>query len=90
MQLNWGDAGLEKLFKTVHRSLAPGGLFLVEPQPWKSYRQAFRKQAMPEETHRHFKVSQGGQRSSKGGALAGIQTLINQSYRTEPNSDLSL
>ena len=31
-------------------------MFLVEPQPWKSYRQAFRKQKMPEETRTHFRA----------------------------------
>jgi 7SK snRNA methylphosphate capping enzyme len=28
---------------------AQGGLFILEPQPWRSYRAAFRKQEMPEE-----------------------------------------
>jgi 7SK snRNA methylphosphate capping enzyme len=44
VQLNWGDEGLEKLFKRVHQLLRPGGTFVLEPQPWKSYRQAFKKQ----------------------------------------------
>ena len=39
----------------MYDSLTPGGVFIVEPQPWKSYRQAFRKQKMPEETRAHFK-----------------------------------
>ncbi len=54
IQLNWGDAGLKRLFMDVHESLTPGGVFIVEPQPWRSYRQAFKKQQMPEETRAHF------------------------------------
>lgn len=44
VQLNWGDDGLEELFTRVYRLLRPGGVFVLEPQPWKSYRQAFKKQ----------------------------------------------
>ena len=38
------------------QALAPGGVFIVEPQPWKSYKQAFKKQPMPEETRAHFRA----------------------------------
>jgi 7SK snRNA methylphosphate capping enzyme len=31
-----------------------GGLFILEPQPWKSYRQAFRKQEMPLEVKQNL------------------------------------
>ena len=55
IQLNWGDCGLKKMFRTIHDALSPGGVFIVEPQPWKSYKQAFRKQKMPEETRAHMK-----------------------------------
>ena len=55
IQLNWGDSGLKKMFRTIHDALSPGGVFIVEPQPWKSYKQAFRKQKMPEETRAHMK-----------------------------------
>ena len=53
---NWGDEGLKRMFKQVYDSLSPGGVFIVEPQPWKSYRQAFRKQKMPDETRDHFRA----------------------------------
>ena len=37
IHLNGGDEAIERLFDTVHRLLAPGGFFILEPQPWKSY-----------------------------------------------------
>ncbi|XP_062383166.1 7SK snRNA methylphosphate capping enzyme-like [Sardina pilchardus] len=37
IHLNWGDAGLKRLFRRVHKHLLPGGLFILEPQPWSSY-----------------------------------------------------
>lgn len=55
IQLNWGDAGLLKLFRNIFHALSPGGIFLVEPQPWRSYKQAFKKQNMPPETRAHFR-----------------------------------
>lgn len=38
VQLNWGDEGLKRLFRRAYRHLRPGGLLLLEPQPWASYR----------------------------------------------------
>ncbi len=46
MHLNWGDAGLLRLFQRCCEALAPGGVLLLEPQPWKSYQQALRKQVV--------------------------------------------
>lgn len=37
VHLNWGDSGLKRLFHRVFRHLRPGGLFILEPQPWESY-----------------------------------------------------
>ncbi|KAL4659961.1 7SK snRNA methylphosphate capping enzyme isoform X1 [Arapaima gigas] len=37
VHLNWGDAGLQRVFHRVFHHLRPGGLFILEPQPWASY-----------------------------------------------------
>ncbi|MED6132570.1 hypothetical protein PIB30_020216 [Stylosanthes scabra] len=37
IHLNWGDEGLIKLFADIWNLLQPGGVLLLEPQPWKSY-----------------------------------------------------
>ncbi|KAL4528871.1 hypothetical protein Ndes2437A_g03404 [Nannochloris sp. 'desiccata'] len=40
VHLHRGDQGLRAFFARVHSLLAPGGVFILEPQPWKSYRAA--------------------------------------------------
>ncbi|KAL2342543.1 hypothetical protein Fmac_003828 [Flemingia macrophylla] len=37
IHLNWGDDGLITLFAEAWKLLRPGGVFILEPQPWKSY-----------------------------------------------------
>ncbi|KAM4537485.1 7SK snRNA methylphosphate capping enzyme [Odontesthes bonariensis] len=37
VQLQAGDGGVARLFKRAYQSLSPGGLFILEPQPWSSY-----------------------------------------------------
>jgi 7SK snRNA methylphosphate capping enzyme len=37
IHLNHGDDGIRTLFSKVHQMLNPGGLFVFEPQLWKSY-----------------------------------------------------
>uniref|UniRef100_A0A8C5DBL4 RNA methyltransferase n=1 Tax=Gouania willdenowi TaxID=441366 RepID=A0A8C5DBL4_GOUWI len=37
VHLNWGDPGLCRFFKRVYKHLRPGGMFILEPQPWESY-----------------------------------------------------
>lgn len=38
VHLNWGDVGLIKLFAKIRNLLRPGGILVLEPQPWKSYK----------------------------------------------------
>ncbi|KAA8523144.1 hypothetical protein F0562_009567 [Nyssa sinensis] len=37
IHLNWGDDGLITLFVKIWRLLQPGGVLILEPQPWHSY-----------------------------------------------------
>ncbi len=38
VHLNHGDEGIKKLFQLVFNHLRPGGLLVLEPQDWKSYK----------------------------------------------------
>ncbi|PIA64822.1 hypothetical protein AQUCO_00100350v1 [Aquilegia coerulea] len=41
IHLNWGDDGLVTLFANIWQLLRPGGILIVEPQPWKSYKKNY-------------------------------------------------
>ncbi|XP_069738548.1 7SK snRNA methylphosphate capping enzyme [Phaenicophaeus curvirostris] len=51
VQLNWGDEGLKRLFRRAYRHLRPGGILLLEPQPWASYR---KRKGLTETTYRNY------------------------------------
>ncbi|KAK9824349.1 hypothetical protein WJX72_009605 [[Myrmecia] bisecta] len=51
VHLNRGDEGLRSLFQKVRDVLTPGGFFVLEPQPWRSYKQAMRKQGVSAAPH---------------------------------------
>ncbi|XP_008303665.1 7SK snRNA methylphosphate capping enzyme-like [Stegastes partitus] len=52
VQLQSGDGGVVRLFRRAYQSLSPGGLFILEPQPWSSYN---RSKRASETTFRHFR-----------------------------------
>jgi len=41
VHLNQGDDGLKELFRVVYAMLGPGGRFVLEPQPWRSYKKKY-------------------------------------------------
>ncbi|KAM3591069.1 uncharacterized protein V6R79_021682 [Siganus canaliculatus] len=53
VQLQAGDGGVVRLFRRAYQSLLPGGLFILEPQPWRSYS---RSKRASEVTYRHYRT----------------------------------
>ncbi|XP_013929880.1 PREDICTED: 7SK snRNA methylphosphate capping enzyme [Thamnophis sirtalis] len=51
VQLNWGDEGLKRLFRRAYRHLRPGGVFILEPQAWSSYK---KRKNLTETISRHY------------------------------------
>ncbi|KAF2732104.1 Bin3-domain-containing protein [Polyplosphaeria fusca] len=47
LHLEHGDQGLVNFFAKCSSSLVPGGLFVLEPQPWSSYEKAVKKAKAP-------------------------------------------
>ena len=57
VQLQSGDGGVVRLFKRAYQSLSPGGLFILEPQPWSSYVHSKRASVTHARTHTHTHLS---------------------------------
>ncbi|XP_062993304.1 LOW QUALITY PROTEIN: 7SK snRNA methylphosphate capping enzyme [Elgaria multicarinata webbii] len=51
VHLNWGDEGLKRLFKRFFRHLRPGGILVLEPQAWSSYK---KRKNLTETICRHY------------------------------------
>jgi ubiquinone/menaquinone biosynthesis C-methylase UbiE len=65
VHLNRGDQGLQALFAAFRRALVPGGLLVLEPQPWSSYRAAackIRRDQAPPGSFFHRWVGDAGSR----------------------------
>lgn len=56
VQLTAGDEGLMRLFRRVHEMLCDGGMFVLEPQPWKSYRKYAKLSAEHKANFKKIKV----------------------------------
>ncbi|XP_051242845.1 7SK snRNA methylphosphate capping enzyme [Dicentrarchus labrax] len=53
VQLQSGDGGVVRLFRRAYQSLSPGGLLILQPQPWSSYSHSKRAS---ESTYRHYRT----------------------------------
>ncbi|XP_026852879.2 7SK snRNA methylphosphate capping enzyme [Electrophorus electricus] len=51
VHLNWGDAGLQRLFRRAYRHLTAGGVMILQAQPWSSYS---RRKRLTETTYRNY------------------------------------
>ncbi|CAN1132811.1 Probable RNA methyltransferase At5g51130 [Linum perenne] len=54
IHLNWGDDGLINLFTKVWKLLLPGGIFILEPQPWESYQKNYQVSKTAAENYRNI------------------------------------
>jgi hypothetical protein len=59
VHLNGGDTALKALFDRLRDALAPRGLLILEPQPWRSYRKALQKRGVAAELHSTCTCSSG-------------------------------
>lgn len=56
VHLHSGDVGVVRLFTRAYQSLSPGGLFILEPQPWSSYNRSKRVSVSVNTPHILYKL----------------------------------
>ncbi|KAK2863585.1 hypothetical protein Q5P01_003118 [Channa striata] len=56
VHLQTGDAGVVRLFKRAYQGLSPGGLFILEPQPWSRYHHSKRASETTCRNYRSLKL----------------------------------
>ncbi|EFC49482.1 predicted protein [Naegleria gruberi] len=55
VHLNYGDNSVKFLFHKIHKLLKPGGIFILEPQHWKSYTKKRELNSKIQENFKHIK-----------------------------------
>lgn len=68
IHIHRGDGGIRLFFERIYTLLSPGGYFILEPQPWKSYRAAANK------IKKHGVNKERGLEGSKGGGNSIVPT----------------
>ncbi|XP_051919799.1 7SK snRNA methylphosphate capping enzyme-like [Hippocampus zosterae] len=56
VQLQAGDEGVARLFRRAYQSLSPGGLFILEPHPWRRYGRSKKVSATTSYHYRNLQV----------------------------------
>ncbi|KAL5729105.1 hypothetical protein ACHQM5_002102 [Ranunculus cassubicifolius] len=56
IHLNWGDDGLITLFTNIWKQLRPGGILVLEPQPWKSYQKNYQVSEIAMENYNSMSI----------------------------------
>lgn len=60
IHLNWGDDGLITLFAKIWKLLQPGGILILEPQPWQSYYKNRQVSEMAQTNYHNIKIYPDG------------------------------
>ncbi|CAD5229675.1 unnamed protein product [Bursaphelenchus okinawaensis] len=56
IHLNWGDEGLKRFFKRAFKNLKSGGVFIMEPQDYRTYYKSCKKIPSLKETYKNLKM----------------------------------